>query len=101
MSVETMTNPIDKIKKIKGRSWTEIRARGEQAFSVYTEQIGLSGKLPSDEELIKLIDESEIGSKSITPEILFERFCENSEYTFFLSFRQKEKTLEVFRHEFG
>lgn len=101
MSVETMANPIDKIKKIKGRSWTEIRARGEQAFSVYTEQIGLSGKLPSDEELYKLIDKSYLDSEKITPETLFESFRENSEYAFFPSFRQKEKTLGVFRREFG
>lgn len=101
MSVETMANPIEKIKKIRGRSWMEIRARSEQAFSVYTEQIGLSGKLPSDEEMVKLIDKSYIGSQKLTPEILFEKFRENSEYAFFPAFRQKEKTLEVFRHDFG
>ena len=50
MLAKTMANPIDKLKKIKGKSWTEIRTRGEQAISGYTEQIGLSGKLPSDEE---------------------------------------------------
>jgi hypothetical protein len=105
MSVETtatMANPIDKIKKIKGKSWTEIRARGEQALSVYTEQIGLSGKLPTDDELIKLIDKSHFeATEKITPETLLKKFREDSEYAFFPSFRESERTLEVFRREFG
>jgi hypothetical protein len=101
MSVETMANPIDKIKKIKGKSWSELRARSEQAFSVYSEQIGLSGKLPSDEEMPKLFDKNQTGAETITPELLFDIFCENSEYGFFPAFRQKEKTIEIFRSEFG
>ena len=54
-----MANPIDTLKKLKGRTWTELRARGEQALSAYTEQIGLSGKLPSDDEFRQLIDKSQ------------------------------------------
>ncbi len=96
-----MANPIDKIKKIKGRSWAEIRARGEQAISARTEQIGLSGKLPSDEEFARLLDVSFLGTGKIEPEKLFEQFFAESEYTFFPAFRQKEKTLEIFRSEFG
>ena len=49
-----MANPLDKLKKIKGRTWTELRSRGEQVFSAYTEQIGLSGKLPNDQEFLQL-----------------------------------------------
>jgi hypothetical protein len=101
MSVETMANPIDKLKKIKGKSWSELRTRSEQAFAVYSEQIGLSGKLPTDEELLKLIEKSQFGTEKITPQTLFDKFFENSEYAFFPSFRQKEKTLEAFRREFG
>ena len=96
-----MANPIDKIKKIKGKTWTEIRTRGEQAISARTDQIGLSGKLPSDEELTHLVDKSFLGREKITAEKLFEQFFAEAEYTFFPAFRQREKTLEVFRHEFG
>ena len=60
-----MVNPLDTLKKLKGRSWTEIRARGEQAFSVYTEQIGLGGKLPSDDELNQLLNKSVFGKGKI------------------------------------
>ncbi len=92
-----MSNPFDKIKKMKGRSWSEIRARGEQAITARAERIGLSGNLPTDEEFIGLVDESFFGAGNITPEKIFERFCEDAEYNFFPAFRQKELTIEAFR----
>ena len=96
-----MANPLDKIKKIKGKGWQEIKARGEQAISARADRIGLSGSLPTDEEFVKLVDDSIFGAENITPEMLFERFCEDSEYNFFPSFRQKEQTIEFFRAAFG
>ena len=96
-----MANPIDTFKKIKGKSWTEIRTRGEQAFSGYTEQMGLSGTLPSDEEFLQLIDASHFGDQEPTAETLFTKFCENSQFGFFPAFREKEKTLKTFRSVFG
>jgi hypothetical protein len=93
----TMANPIDKLKKLKGRTWTELRARGEQALSAYTEQIGLSGKLPSDDELRQLIDKSYFNGEEISQDTLFSKFYENSGKSFFPSFRNKEKTIELFR----
>ncbi len=33
-----MSNAIDKLMKMKGKSWTEILARSEQAISVYGER---------------------------------------------------------------
>lgn len=96
-----MPNPLEKLKKIKGKSWTEIRARGEQAISGYSEQIGLSGKLPSDEEFIQLLNRSSFGNEKITPENMLSKFFEDAQFTFFPSFRRKEKTLEAFRHNFG
>ncbi len=96
-----MANPIDKLKKIKGKSWSELRARSEQAFAVYSEQFGFSGKLPTDEDLLKLTDKAFFNTEKITPQMLFDKFCENSEYAFFPSFREPEKTVEAFRREFG
>lgn len=96
-----MTNPFDTIKKMKGKSWTEIRTRSEQAFSVYSEQIGLSGKLPSDSDLLQLLEKSHLGNKNITSELLFEKFYENSQSSFFQTFCHKEKTLGIFRRNFG
>lgn len=86
---------------MKGRSWTEIRARGEQVISGYGEQIGFGGGALSDEEFAGLLDKSQFDGGEISAETLFEKFYRNSESAFFPSFRQKEKTLEVFRHNFG
>ncbi len=96
-----MVNPIDTLKKIKGKSWSEIRTRGEQVLSGYTEQMGLSGKLPSDAEFLQLLDPSYFGGKSPTADDLFAKFCEDSRFTFFPAFREKEKTLDAFRRMFG
>ena len=96
-----MTNPLDTLKKMKGKSWTEIRTRGEQEIAARTDQIGLSGKMPSDEEFAELIDKSFFGREDITAEDLFDKFFEDAEYNFFPSFRQKEQTLESFQKMFG
>ena len=96
-----MANPLEKIKKIKGRSWEEIRTRSEQTLAVYSEQIGLSGKLPDDKEFYALLDKSVFGAEFITPEMLYHKFYENSLNAFFPSFAEKDKTLELFRRFFG
>lgn len=93
----TMANPIDALKKLKGRTWEELRARGEQALSAYTEQIGLSGKLPSDEEFKQLIDKNYFGNSVITKENLYSEFYQNGYEKFFPSFRERAKTTENFR----
>lgn len=96
-----MANPLEKLKKLKGRSLKEIRTRGEQAFSVYSEQIGLSGKLPTDEELVNLLDSSRFKDKTPSAENVFSEFYEQGKNSFFQSFAGKDKTLEIFRQKFG
>ncbi len=96
-----MANPLETIKKIKGKSWTEIRTRGEQAIAARTDQVGLSGNLPSDEEFVELVNESFFGAGNVTAENLFDKFFEDAEYNFFPSFRQKDLTVEFFRTHFG
>ncbi|HEX9960365.1 MAG TPA: heparinase II/III family protein, partial [Pyrinomonadaceae bacterium] len=92
-----MANPLDKIRKLKGRSLREIRERGGQVLSAYTEQIGLSGKLPTDEEFHHLIDQSFFSETTPTDRMLFEAFFKHGNQAFFQSFAQKEKTLEAFQ----
>ena len=103
MRVETatMANPLDTIKKIKGRSFKEIRTRGEQAIAARAEQIGLSGKLPSDTELFALIDDAAFDAEAVTIEDLFEKFYADAQSNFFPAFRQKEQTLEFFETRFS
>ncbi len=101
MQVTEMSNPLETFKKLKGRSWEEIKTRSSQAVYVYADQIGLTGKLPSDEEFLKLLDYSFFKTKKITAKNLTEQFFENSLLSFFPSFAEREKTLELFRHHFG
>ncbi|HEY0657626.1 MAG TPA: alginate lyase family protein, partial [Pyrinomonadaceae bacterium] len=102
MPIETMANPLETIKKFKNRSWKEIRTRGEQAISAKSEQIGLSGKLPTDQEFWKLFDKSQFAAETpISAEAVYENFRENAEFSFFPAFCQKKNTLEIYRRFFG
>jgi len=96
-----MTNPLDKIKKLKNRSWSEIRTRGKQTISGYAEQIGLSGNLPTDDELRKLVAKSEFSDGIITAETLFNKFYEKGKVNFFPSFFDLSRTTDVFKENFG
>ncbi len=96
-----MANPIETLRKMKGRSWTEIRARGGQVISAYGEQIGFGGSPLSDEDFAGLLDKSLFDNQNISAGALFEKFYQNADSAFFPSFRQKERTLKVFRHNFG
>ena len=101
LTTRTMANPLDKLKKMKGKSWSELRARGGQMLAARTDQIGLSGKLPTDEEFFDLIDNSYFDGETPTATDLFIKFYEDAEYNFFPSFRQKKQTIESFRTIFG
>ena len=92
-----MANPLDKIKKLRGRSLREIRERGGQVFSAYTEQIGLSGKLPTDEEFQHLIDQSQFSGQAPSDKMLFEAFFAHGKLAFFQSFADQEKTLKALK----
>ena len=92
-----MSSPLDKIRKLKGRSWSEIRTRGKQTLAVYTEQIGLRGKLPTDDELRKLVIIAEFGDGIITAESLFKKFYKCGDRNFFPTFIERDKTIENFR----
>ena len=95
-----MTNPLDKIKKLKGRSWSEIRTRGKQTINGYAEQIGLKGNFPSDKELYSLINKTHFNN-TITDKELLSKFYEQGKISFFPSFFDLDKTASVFKSRFG
>ena len=96
-----MSNPLEKIRKLKGRSWSEIRTRSKQTISAYSQQIGLSGKLPTDDEMRKLVFEGDFLNGIVTGEALSDKFFEMSRKSFFSSLLEPEKTIEAFRRIFG
>ncbi len=97
----TMANPLEKFRKIKGRSFKEIRTRGEQAINARAEQIGFSGKLPTDAEFFELIDSEAFGTSEITSADLLEKFYEDAQFNFFPAFRQKAEIIEIYQNQFG
>lgn len=96
-----MSKSLDNFKKLRKRSWDEIKTRGSQAVFTYTDQIGLTGNLPSDIEFLRLLKKNFKKNRKISAENLLEKFYENSLQTFFPSFAEREKTLELFRRYFG
>lgn len=96
-----MSKPLDTFKKLKERSWDEIKTRGSQAVFTYTDQIGLTGNLPTDAEFQRLLKKTFTKRAKVSAENLLEKFYENSLQTFFPSFAESEKTLELFRRHFG
>ncbi len=97
-----MSNPLDKIKKLKGRSLKEIQTRGGQAVSAYTEQMGFGGGLLNDTELYKEINSRAFAPSTVMcPEILLEKFYADSVTGFFPSFISIDDTISGFRQNFG
>lgn len=91
-----MANPLDKIKKLKGRSLKEIQTRGGQAVAAYSEKIGLRGKLLNDRELFNLINSNAFAtSADFNPQILLDKFYSGSAASFFPSFIDIDKTLRA------
>ncbi len=88
-----MANSINEQKKIKGKSQTE--PRDQQLLS------RAGGNWLSDEEFAALLDKSQLDTKNVSVEILFEKFYEKSDTTFFQSFREREKTIASFQRNFG
>jgi hypothetical protein len=89
-----MSNPLDKIKKLKGRSLKEIQTRGGQAVAAYTEKIGIAGKLLDDSEIVNVIKPSAFApSVNISAEILLERFYEEGTENFFPSIANIDETI--------
>jgi hypothetical protein len=96
-SMIAMSNPLDKLRKLKGRSWSELRTRGEQVLAGYTEQIGLGEKALSDNDLRSLLNKSLFGTKKPTAEDISKEFYKTAQTSFFPSFAGKKKTLTAFR----
>ena len=92
-----MANPLETLRKIKGRSWSEIRSRSEQVFSVYAEQAGLSGNLPTDEEFLNLIDKIAYDKIKQRQKICLKLFMSIPNIVFFRLFVKTKKYLKFSR----
>ncbi len=98
MSVEMMAKPLNKIKKI--RSLDEILTRGGQAISAFREQ-KRGGQVPTDNDLIRLVDATHFGTAPIIAETLWQKFFTNGRERFFPAFRDVDSSVSAFREAFG
>lgn len=98
MAAAAMANPIDKLKKI--RSWDEIRTRGSQAVSAYTEKFGFGGHVPTDQELTRLVDRQQFGDSPVIAESIWLRFYSNADERFFPVFQNRIKSARYFGEKY-
>lgn len=85
---------LDKIKKLRGRDWREIRVRGAQTLTAFAEQIGVSGNAPTDRKFWNLFDKAQFNGE-LNVETLLNDFQNRESPRFFpvpdspLFFRKK------------
>lgn len=89
-----MSNVFNKLKKLKGRSFDELRVRGSQKLSALAEKRKLTKetRLPSDDEFYNLLDSKIINTNNLTYEKFLEHFRTRTSPKFFKSFHEEEKT---------
>lgn len=98
-----MAKVLTKLRKLKGRSATELRVRGAQALATYAERSGLSrqARVPSDAGLLRLLDASQFSSATLSARSLLEHFRSRTRPRFFASFADRDETVREFRRRFG
>lgn len=94
---------LERINKLRGRSWTELWFRGKQALAAFSERQGLSSQLrvPTDVEFFRLFDERQFSHFPDSTEGLFTHFRTQKASTFFAAFDDPEATQEELRNHFG
>jgi hypothetical protein len=97
---------IKVLRKLKGRSLTELRVRGGQAAACLAERAGLSAdaRVPGDDAFYHLLDKSQFQSdhgEPLTPESLFTHFRSTKSHPFFAAFNDSQETRAVLGSRFG
>lgn len=90
---------LEKLKKIKGRSFDEYKTRARQSANVFAEKFGVSSqtKLPTDASLFKKFD---LQGKTVSTQTLFEHFRWRKAVKFYASFENPAATIELLRARF-
>lgn len=98
-----MVKYLKKLRKLKGRSLTELRVRGAQAALACAEQSGLStrARVPGDAPFFRLIDATQLDSKTVTAQSLLDHLRTRRRPRFFAGFDEGEDALEDLRQRFG
>jgi hypothetical protein len=94
---------IKALRKLKGRSLTELRVRGRQAAACLAEQHGLSpqARIPADAAFFRLLDPALSGGARASAAALLERFRARPAANFFAAFAAPGETRALLRSRFG
>ena len=98
-----MIRMLERMNKLKGRSWAELWFRGKQAIAAFSERHGLSlqSRLPSDTEFVRLLDAKLFSHSLDTAESLLANFRTRNASKFFAAFDEPDATIEELRNHFG
>jgi hypothetical protein len=98
-----MSELLERLNKLKGRSLAELRVRGAQAVSAYAERRGLSMQslLPTDDALLRLLDTTRFSHSLNSAESLLEHFRARRSPKFFAAFEEPRATREALQHHFA
>ena len=89
-----------KLRKLKNASFDELRVRGSQTLATFAERAGWSrsGKLPNDEQLLRLLDPRHFdGTVPASTSVLREHFTHRPANSFFSAFENRKETIETLR----
>jgi hypothetical protein len=97
---------IKVLRKLKGRSLTELRVRGVQAAACLAERTKLpaAARVPADAAFFRLLDASRLqddhGAR-LTPESLLDDFRARPSHAFFVAFNEGQATRAALDTRFG
>ncbi|MCA1565487.1 MAG: heparinase II/III family protein [Acidobacteria bacterium] len=91
------------LRKLKGRSLTELRVRGGQAAASLAERSGLStqARIPPDASFFRSLDASRTGDARMSAASLLEHFRARPAANFFAAFDAPAETRALLRSRFG
>jgi hypothetical protein len=98
-----MSKALDKLTKLKGRSFAELRERAAQKCAAYAEKLGWAehAQLPTDEALQSLMDASVVGQNDFSHENLLEHFRQRTAPKFFAAFDDRAEAQKDLHSHFG
>jgi len=94
---------LERINKLRGRSFAELWFRGKQEFAAISERRGLSSQsnLPTDAELIGLLTDGQVSDPKIAADVLLKNFRTRNASHFFASFDDPDATRAILQSEFA
>lgn len=94
-----MSAKLDKLKKLRGRSFREFNERGRQSANIFAEKFGVSSQMKLLTEA-KLLQKFDLPGKSVSAENLFQYFRSRKNVGFYASFDNPEATIGELRRRF-